>query len=115
MTNPTQITASPALPFVEARDGIVALGMEIGVNEGYSRLDEILSTPNRTRRRNRPDGPGHPGLHRWHESRHDARSGAALLRKVAVGCRGAARDRHQRGPCWNAVRRMHRLHRRTRR
>jgi hypothetical protein len=30
-------------PSVEARDGMVASGMERGMSEGYERLDEILA------------------------------------------------------------------------
>jgi uncharacterized protein YndB with AHSA1/START domain len=29
---------------VEARDGMVASGMEYGINEGYERLDELIAT-----------------------------------------------------------------------
>ncbi|MDQ3156896.1 MAG: SRPBCC family protein [Actinomycetota bacterium] len=40
----TRIHNLSVYPSVEARDGMVASGMEQGVNEGYERLDEILAS-----------------------------------------------------------------------
>lgn len=39
----TRITTHTVFPTLESRDGMVATGMEYGINEGYSRLDEILA------------------------------------------------------------------------
>ncbi len=39
----TRIAAHEIYPSVEARDQMVASGMEYGVNEGYERLDELLA------------------------------------------------------------------------
>lgn len=39
----TRIHAHEVYPSVEARDMMVASGMEYGVNEGYERLDELLA------------------------------------------------------------------------
>jgi len=41
----TRIHNVATYPSVEARDGMAASGMEKGVNEGYERLDAILSSP----------------------------------------------------------------------
>ncbi|GAB4580978.1 MAG: SRPBCC family protein [Anaerolineales bacterium] len=40
--NRTKITIQSVFQSVEDRDGIIQSGMEIGVNEGYERLDELL-------------------------------------------------------------------------
>ena len=42
--NRTRITVQSVFQSVSDRDGIIQSGMEHGVNEGYERLDEILST-----------------------------------------------------------------------
>ena len=39
----TRLRGHSVFPTVEARDGMVASGMETGVREGYERLDAILS------------------------------------------------------------------------
>jgi uncharacterized protein YndB with AHSA1/START domain len=39
----TRIVAHSVFPTVEARDGMVASGMERGLREGYERLDELLA------------------------------------------------------------------------
>jgi len=39
----TRLRGHSVFPTVEARDGMVASGMETGVREGYERLDEILA------------------------------------------------------------------------
>ena len=39
----TRLTSHEVFPTVEARDATIASGMEIGVNEGYERLDELLA------------------------------------------------------------------------
>jgi uncharacterized protein YndB with AHSA1/START domain len=41
--NRTRVTSQSVFKSVEDRDGMVASGMERGVNEGYERLDEILA------------------------------------------------------------------------
>ena len=41
--NRTRVTAQSVYQSVSDRDGMVQSGMERGVNEGYERLDEILS------------------------------------------------------------------------
>ena len=40
----TKMTAQSVFQSVEARDGMVASGMEYGAEEGYQRLDELLAT-----------------------------------------------------------------------
>lgn len=40
----TRLVGTSTFPSVEARDGMIAAGMEKGVNEGYSRLDDILAS-----------------------------------------------------------------------
>ena len=40
--NRTKITIQSIFQSVEDRDGMVQSGMEIGVNEGYERLDELI-------------------------------------------------------------------------
>jgi len=40
--NRTRITIQSVYQSVEDRDGMIQAGMEIGVNQGYERLDEIL-------------------------------------------------------------------------
>jgi len=40
----TRITGLSVFPSVEARDGMMASGMDQGVNEGYAKLDEILAS-----------------------------------------------------------------------
>lgn len=42
--NRTKITIQSVFQSVSDRDGMMQAGMETGVNEGYERLDEILST-----------------------------------------------------------------------
>ena len=42
--NRTRITVQSVFQSVSDRDGMIQSGMERGVNEGYERLDEILST-----------------------------------------------------------------------
>jgi uncharacterized protein YndB with AHSA1/START domain len=39
----TRLTSHEVYPTVEARDAVIASGMEYGVNEGYERLDELLA------------------------------------------------------------------------
>jgi uncharacterized protein YndB with AHSA1/START domain len=39
----TRLTATSLVDSFEGRDGFVASGMEVGVNEGYEKLDELLA------------------------------------------------------------------------
>ena len=39
----TRLTITSVVDSMEARDGILASGMETGLNEGYERLDELLA------------------------------------------------------------------------
>jgi uncharacterized protein YndB with AHSA1/START domain len=39
----TRLSASSLVDSIEGRDGFVASGMEVGVREGYERLDQILA------------------------------------------------------------------------
>ena len=39
----TRLTSTSLLDSFEARDGLVASGMEVGVREGYERLDQLLA------------------------------------------------------------------------
>jgi uncharacterized protein YndB with AHSA1/START domain len=39
----TRVIGHSVFPTLEARDGMVASGMEYGVREGYERLDELLA------------------------------------------------------------------------
>jgi uncharacterized protein YndB with AHSA1/START domain len=39
----TRVTTRSLMESFEARDGMVASGMEVGVREGYERLDELLA------------------------------------------------------------------------
>jgi uncharacterized protein YndB with AHSA1/START domain len=39
----TRLTSTSLVDSFEGRDGFVASGMEIGVNEGYEKLDELLA------------------------------------------------------------------------
>jgi uncharacterized protein YndB with AHSA1/START domain len=39
----TRITTHTVFPSLEARDGMVATGMEYGANEGYTRLEQVLA------------------------------------------------------------------------
>jgi uncharacterized protein YndB with AHSA1/START domain len=39
----TRLTATSLVDSFEGRDAFVASGMEVGVNEGYERLDELLA------------------------------------------------------------------------
>ncbi|UYM07199.1 SRPBCC family protein [Solicola gregarius] len=39
----TRVRAHSVFPSVEARDGMAESGMEVGVNEGYERLDELVA------------------------------------------------------------------------
>ena len=39
----TRLTATSLVDSFEGRDGFLASGMDVGVNEGYERLDEILA------------------------------------------------------------------------
>ena len=41
--NRTRVTSQSVFKSVEDRDGMIASGMERGVNEGYERLDEVLA------------------------------------------------------------------------
>ncbi len=41
--NRTRVTSQSVFKSVEDRDGMIASGMEHGVNEGYERLDDLLS------------------------------------------------------------------------
>ncbi len=41
--NRTRITIQSVFQSVEDRDGMIQAGMEIGVNDGYERLDELLA------------------------------------------------------------------------
>jgi uncharacterized protein YndB with AHSA1/START domain len=41
--NRTRITIQSVFQSVEDRDGMIQSGMEIGVNDGYERLDELLA------------------------------------------------------------------------
>ena len=40
----TRLVASSVVDSIEARDMMLASGMEVGVNEGYEKLDELLAT-----------------------------------------------------------------------
>ena len=45
----TRLTGTSVLDSLEARNGMVASGMEVGIREGYERLDELLAaTPGAT-------------------------------------------------------------------
>ncbi|MEJ2888735.1 SRPBCC family protein [Actinomycetospora aeridis] len=39
----TRLEGTSLFESIEARDGMIASGMEIGVNEGYEKLDELLA------------------------------------------------------------------------
>ena len=39
----TRLVATSLLDSMEARDGMIASGMEVGIREGYERLDELLA------------------------------------------------------------------------
>lgn len=39
----SRLVATSLLDSFEARDGMVASGMEVGINEGYEKLDELLA------------------------------------------------------------------------
>jgi uncharacterized protein YndB with AHSA1/START domain len=39
----TRLTATSLVDSFEARDAVLASGMEVGVREGYERLDELLA------------------------------------------------------------------------
>ena len=39
----TRLTSTSLVDSFESRDGFVASGMEVGVREGYERLDELLA------------------------------------------------------------------------
>ena len=39
----TRVRTHSVFPSVEARDGMAASGMEVGINEGYERLDELIA------------------------------------------------------------------------
>jgi uncharacterized protein YndB with AHSA1/START domain len=41
----TRVTMLSVLESMEARDGMIASGMEVGVVEGFEKLDEILAGP----------------------------------------------------------------------
>jgi uncharacterized protein YndB with AHSA1/START domain len=41
----TRLTGTSLLESFEARDGLISSGMEVGIREGYERLDELLATP----------------------------------------------------------------------
>ena len=38
----TRLAAPPSVDTMEARDAILSSGMEVGVNEGYEKLDGLL-------------------------------------------------------------------------
>lgn len=40
----TRLTGTSLLESFEARDGLISSGMEVGIREGYERLDELLAT-----------------------------------------------------------------------
>jgi len=40
----TRLTATSLVDSFEARDGFVASGMEVGIREGYERLDDLLAS-----------------------------------------------------------------------
>jgi uncharacterized protein YndB with AHSA1/START domain len=40
----TRVTTTSVVDSIEARDGILASGMETGLTEGYERLDELLAS-----------------------------------------------------------------------
>ena len=39
----TRLEAESVVSTIEARDGMLASGMEVGINEGYQRLDEMFA------------------------------------------------------------------------
>lgn len=39
----TRLVATSVLDSIEARDGMLASGMEVGINEGYAKLDDLLA------------------------------------------------------------------------
>ncbi|MFP5371939.1 MAG: polyketide cyclase, partial [Actinomycetes bacterium] len=39
----TRLTATSLVDSFESRDAFLASGMEVGVNEGYEKLDELLA------------------------------------------------------------------------
>ena len=39
----TRITTHTVFPTLQSRDGMVATGMEYGINEGYTRLEQVLA------------------------------------------------------------------------
>ena len=39
----TRLRGHAVYPTMEARDGMVGSGMEVGINEGYENLDELLA------------------------------------------------------------------------
>ena len=39
----TRLTATSLVDSFEGRDGFVASGMEVGINEGYDKLDDLLA------------------------------------------------------------------------
>ena len=39
----TRLEAESVVSTIEARDGLLASGMEVGINEGYQRLDEMFA------------------------------------------------------------------------
>ena len=39
----TRLTSTSLVDSFEGRDGFVASGMEVGVNEGYEKLDELIA------------------------------------------------------------------------
>lgn len=41
----TRVTATSVVDSLEARDAMISSGMEVGVREGYERLDELLAEP----------------------------------------------------------------------
>lgn len=42
--NRTRLVGHSVYPTQEARDGMAASGMEVGLSEGYARLDALLSS-----------------------------------------------------------------------
>ncbi|MCP2031080.1 uncharacterized protein YndB with AHSA1/START domain [Okibacterium sp. HSC-33S16] len=41
----TRLHGRSVFPNLESRDGMIESGMDVGVNEGYERLDELLASP----------------------------------------------------------------------
>jgi uncharacterized protein YndB with AHSA1/START domain len=39
----TRLVATSVVESIEARDGMLASGMEVGINDGYAKLDQMLA------------------------------------------------------------------------